>query len=475
MPFHPCFLSLFAGLIFSMPSPAQGDEEKPYKHDESADYSITWVGSAFKQGDAFTVTANIFKDKADIHWKGYKDNRFDFMSEKKKEMFEKSFTLDDEKSVTAFSNIARYGELCDDGENGYIGQGVSTDVTIRTKGSDQVKSMSYFVIDANEPLAKMMRGIPQRVKAAVGDGKARLDTRPLKASVKRLSKSILQIQKVADLLQKAYLEDKPLPAKELGEILRYPSREDITKQTGDAKEALLFATEAELLLSALLTKGSWKAIIGTKPSPQALLLELKDIEYGSEWRMGGMLPFHMDLSEKNLPATLISKRGKELLLSFIIGSRYKRTYSKYAISERVGDAYSLGFNKNGLLTVIAASRRSEIKDPPLLTFLEEPEVMARLRYLNRNGIIDFLFLKIDRTSQAPPMTLALETITISSPGKDLAKISYFLGNDWKIIGLQKIDGKWQAGRVWDWHDYHKTEDAFSHGEVFRTNDGEIRK
>lgn len=456
-------------------SHAQEDEQevKPYKLDKNADYSISWIGSAFKTADAFNVTANIFKEKIDIHWKGYKGGRFDHMSDKKKAMFEKSFSLTDKKSVEAFRIIAQYGELCDDGENGYIGQGVTTDVLIRSKGKEKTKHMYYFVIESNEPLAKMMRDLPQRIKAALGDGKARLNPQPLKRSVHKLSTAIMRYQKVADSLTAAYENKQPLPARELTTLLRNPTLKEVLGSRAAEKETKVLATEAQGIMRAFLSNGSWKAITGNKPSPQAFLIELKDIRLTETFGESAILPFQMNLADTHMPATLISQDGRDLLLTFIIGSRYEQTHDKY--SERVRDAYSLGVDKNEKLTVIARSRHSEIDDKPALAFLKELEVIARLDYLNEKGIIDVLFPRRDKTSKIPPITLTLETISISEKHEGLAKISFFEGYDWKILGVYKIKGEWQVGKIWDYHKYHSKKDAFTSGEVFRDKDGNIAK
>ena len=181
----------------------------------------------------------------------------------------------------------------------------------------------------------------------------------------------------------------------------------------------------------------------------------------------------MKFNDTHLPVTIISQDGRDLLLNFIIGNRY--IVGRYL--QRVRDAYSLGVDSKGELTVIARSRRnySDEKDKRDFTFLKNPDVQARLRHLNQKGIIDIIFPRRDKTAKAPPMTLTLETISVSTKHKDLAKISFFEGSDWKVLGLQKIDDKWQAGRVWKWHKYHEVKIGHSDGGIFRTKDGEIRK
>ena len=460
-------LALFGLSLWMTSQLCRAAEPAPPK----ADYTIVWQGSAFEKGDAFTASATIFKSKVNIHWKGYKGNRFDYMSEKKKEMIEKSFTLSDEASVQAFLNVAKYCELCDDGDNGYIGQGVSTDVSVKDKSGKVTQSLYYFFIEDNEPLAEMMSYIPMNIKASIGDGKARMNPKILRTSIQKLSKAIMHYQDMAQLLSSAYQKNRTLPAKKLAAFLQNPPLNTIIQKHRSPKETKALANEAQAILRCCLTNGSWKAFTGQQPTPQAILIELKGISRSSDWGDSSLLPFQMSFNDTHLPATVISQDGRDLLLAFIIGKRYVAS----KLLERVRDLYSLGVDNHGQLTIIARSRRSFSEKKTDLSFLKDPDVQARLRYLNQKGIIDIIFPHRDKTAKAPPVTLTLETITISEKNQNHAKISFFEGTNWKVLSVHKVDNKWQVGRTWDWHKYHSVKDAFTSGEVFRDKEGKIIK
>lgn len=443
-----------------MPSPARGDEEKPYKHDESADYSITWVGSAFKQGDAFTVTANIFKDKADIHWKGYKDNRFNFMSEKKKEMFSKSLTLTDNKSVGALRLIARRAELCDDGPPHALGQGVCTDVSVYEKGMGK-NSMDYFATLESEHRAKLMEDIPRKVKAAVGDGKARPNLSPLRTAITRLSQSISSYENVLGKLKDGYAANTPLPKSALSGVISPPPLGTSSTDYPSPKHRAVISAETQKILNTILSDGSWKALTGFKENPQGLIFKVTRIEYSNHNSM--TLPFAINLEKNHMPGALLSEEGERILLEFIMGGYYTPTH------DRVIDACKLGFDSAGRLVVNKNENGMNFHPKTDYSFLKNERVIKHLEYLNQNGIVDILLPTRDKTNTHPPRILEMRCITVSMDKQPLAKVEFYRGNDLLILAMHKVKDKWVCGGVWESDDYYEKSSPFGN-EFFRRPD-----
>ncbi|MFK7910064.1 MAG: hypothetical protein AB8F34_05620 [Akkermansiaceae bacterium] len=385
------------------------------------------------------------------------------MSDKKKEMFERSLTLNDKKSVQAFRVIASRAELCDDGPPTALGQGVYTDAHIYKKGKG-TRTMGYFAVLESEHRARMMEQIPRTIKIGVGDGKARLNLSPLRSSIAKLAHNISSYDSTFAKLQNAYTQRAPIPREDLLDLLKLPPIDKYKSSELSSEQKKNLSNETSKILKAILSNGSWKALTGKGDDPQGLLLKIMRIQ-ATHYDSLGMIPFAIDLKNNHMPAALLSEEGERFLLEFITNGYYTPSH------DRIIDACKLTIDPLGRLAITKRLDGMNYHRKIDFSFLENNTIKQRLKYLNNGGIIDTLLPRVDKSNKAPARMLQIQAITMSGGNPPLAKVSFYDSSKLMILAMHKKDEAWVCGGVWGHEDYHrhKNDDPFGE-EYFRKPD-----
>lgn len=417
---------------------------------------ISWEGSAFKDGDAFNVVATIGEKEVKLVWDGFAEPEFDFMDDKKKPHIQRDFLFKDKATVNAFRTISRRAEQCDAGEFGPIGQGVSIDVGVQSPPGKSRWDLHYFATPLHKMKARRLAGLPWELKELLIDQEVKTEVPPSSKFSERLRifAGELEIYGVAfEALTEAAKEGRDLPVAELGKVFapipvdRYLAANPDNPENSEAIRGSLSIFEG--VLAACLAPEHRSSLSGEDAGEGGVILFI-DTCHGLEGLSFPLL--RMAVQVPDCPVSLLSYESRAFLLHSLVGRRSLKGLD-------ITDPCQLALSPEGELEI----RQGEDD------FAGSPETAARLEYLDRKNLSGVLLgLKAPPEKRIAMVTIS--SISLNRENRDHVKIDFFLDGKERVLEVNRIEGKWKPGKLWNKRDYYLIDNVYHNDTDFRSED-----
>jgi len=421
---------------------------------------ITWRGSAFKDGDAFNVTATIREKEVQLIWDGFASPEFDFMDDRENPKVRRGYIFKDEPTVKAFRIIADQAEQCDAGYPMVIGQGVSTEVEVESPPGRTRRHLRYFGTTVEKLKVGKLEEIPWDLKKALVDSKVEEEVHPDSKFSQglRIFADQLDAYRIAfGALSKACENGAELPMTELEKVLSPLSLENCQRIYGSS------VREPEAIRKSLPLFQSILAACFT-PSNRALLCGEGKGSAGSLLNIGvcrseqgvSFPILKMDVEVPDYRVRMFSYEEEAFLLHFILGRRSWEFWDAC-------NAFHLVPSHEGKLQIQKSERYSESED----STPDSPEINRRLEYLNERNICGVLLGLPDTQPGKDIAMVQIFAIGINGKNPDQAKVDFLLDGKEKVLEVSRAHGEWKPGKLWNKQDYYLIDGVFHNDAGFR--------
>lgn len=458
--------SIFTSLGACLLLVAGAQAEEAAKDKETATQVIRWTGSAYKDGDAFILTAEIFPSRVELHWDGFRGTVFAFLDDKQQETpprVKREYIFKDEATVKAFGTLAAEAEQCNPGPLMVMGQGVSTEVVVESPPGKAVQSMIFFATPSHLLKANRFEEIPFQVREAKEGAALELPAEdPFARSIRNLAAELSRSRDCLAKLEAAYQGHGELPLAEM-EALRAPVpmaqalafRGRSTK--GAESSGKLVATAEALLADCFgpVHRARFLAA-GEGQGEGGVLVTLE-----GPIESGGAIPHEclpVKLGKAERPPTILQADLEEVLLRFIVGSVWSKDTNALKLEMTPASTYALRFSDQGGLALglseyVELFRSLNPKFGSIDATLEDPGLRARLEYLNSKGIVRFL-LAGEVEQGKPPAWVKIEELKFH-PGaqRTWARFQFRRDGIRQVAEVDQVDGRWVPMKVQGWKEY----------------------
>lgn len=419
---------------------------------------ITWEGSAFKDGDAFNVTATINEKEVQLVWDGFAAPEFDFMDDKENPRIRKEFLFKDEATVRAFRIIADQAEQCDIGFPMVIGQGVSTEVKVESPAGRPRQHLRYFGTTAEKLKAGIFEGLPWHLKEMLVDSKTETEIpqdSKFSQGLRAFAYQLDEYRRAFDALSEACENGSDLPLAELEKALAPTSLESFLRMRGNSGGVSGAIRNSLPALESILTASlhpSNRALLFGDDAGAGVILNI-GVCRGEEWVGFALLEMKVRLPDYKV--RMLSYEGKAFLLHFILG---RRSWEGMDVCH----AFDLVLSPEGKLQ-IQGNETSGEGDP---ASPDASEISRRLKYLDEENICGSLL----GLHAHPPKDIAMVqvlAIRVNRENPDRAKIDFRLNGEDRVMEMNRTDGAWKPGKLWKKQDYYLIDGAFHNDADFR--------
>ena len=422
-------------------------------------YVVEWKGSAFKDGDAFLVTAEIGEKAVEVKWDGFAGPRFDFMDEGKKERSRKTLRFNDPGTVGAFHAIARNSEWADVGGPSAMGQGVCVEAEVRGAGGKQLRSMYYFATRPEFVIANRFEQIPWDVKRMVGAEDESVARTRFTTSLESFADDLRECGDSLRAIEEAYKMKEGFPHEVLSRVAVLPTYQEFRESYGsDHSPAVEKVDELLKIVSAALgdclDPARRMALFGKDSAGGGCLVRVDVVSmgYGDEVAMA-RLP-----KDGGSPHyRVISGRVEELLLRFISGGR---TLGRFPMPM----SCKLRM-KNGVIVVEEGALWFR-DDGALL----DQEMKLRLEWLNEQKVFQGMASELKGGAEGMLGLIPFAAIRVHPEDPERIKFDYtFRGEDY-VVEARNEDGEWTPGKRWAKREYYLHDGVFHNGTHFRADE-----
>jgi hypothetical protein len=414
---------------------------------------ISWKGSAFKDGDAFNVTATIGGKEVRLVWDGFAAPEFDFMDDRENPKVLREYIVRDGPTVKAFGIISSSAEQCDAGLFGPIGQGVMIDSTVQSPPGKVRLNLSYFGTPLHKTKAQRFGQIPWDLKKFLVDPQAAKEV----ASASKFSGTLRSLAVELEAyglafkaLSEASKTNQDLPVAALGSVFEPTSLNrylEVNQDTPQASEAIRESLPIfESVLAACLAPEHRSSLCGEDAGEGGVILFI-DTCHGLESQSFPLLK--MAVRVPDCPVSLLSYEGRAFLLHFAVGWRSREGLD-------ITDPCQLVLSDEGKLGI----RQGE-ED-----FGASPQALDRMEYLDRKNLRGVLLgLKAPPENRVAMVTIS--SISLNPDNREHAKIDFFLDGIERVLEVKKAGEKWKPGKLWNKGDYYLIDNVYHNDTDFR--------
>jgi hypothetical protein len=446
------FTSLAASLLLvagAYADEASKDQEKPAQ-------VIRWTGSAYEEGDAFTVIAEIFPSRVELHWDGFGGDTFEFMDDPQQKApprVKKDHSIKDEATVQAFKTIVAQVEQCNPGESGALGQGVSTRAAVESPPGKAVKEMYFFATPFSFVKPRRFESIPLQMRNLVNKELPELipAENPFATSIRDLAADLSRFAVCRDKLLAAYKAKDELPLPEM-EALRLPvslnralshRRVTTAKEDQESSRKLLAATKAVLRDCSGPVQRVRFTDSGEGRGEGGIVVALTEVRLDPNFVWGNeAIPpecISVELGTEGQPLAQLPKELEDLLVDFLGAP----ALGANAYASRAGfcpmQIYQVGITRQGMLelgltregrAMGGAAENAE----SLAASLNQAELKARLEYL---------FLLVHEVAGGKiPALVRIESLEFKDKEAKQAKIRFLQDGRDNVAEVHLVDSKW---------------------------------
>ena len=426
------------------------------------EYSVEWLGSAYKDGDAFRVTAVIGAKEVALTWDGFAEPQFDFMDEADKKRIQKDFQFHDPATVEAFQSIARYSNWADIGHPMALGQGVSIGVTVKNGQGRVLREMSYFGTQPQYLNARRLQRIPWELKKLVAAQNAADAKSGFTTSIRNFGTDLAVCGSQLKAIRQAYHMKDRFPRAELSRAAQVLSYADFKKRHGtewspSVKDVEEVAGVVGAALKDCLDPSRRMALFGKDSAGGGCLVQIDLMASGDQFSGDSVTEAKLPVGSESPHYRVISGRVEELLLRFVAAGE-TMGWAPAPVSCQL-------IWRDGKLEVVEGA----------LWFNRHPfelgqEMKQRLDWLNKEDAMPGLAAGLKGGSESLLGLVRFSAIRLHPEDPGRIKFDYDYQGESFVVEARLIDGEWTPGKRWDKEDYYRVNNVFHNSSDFRPDD-----